>query len=267
MRGIDSVNLEISQVNAQQNVKIFDSVVLAGKLREPWKYNATTRCLISSLNARVWLPSLAISPIPNIYPEDSAYQRFAKKQQGIKNYYRLQLFIEHPNGTSLNLGIVQLPHYGGYWTENLLLEILQTQRESLAVGDGCALFCRLLDPLAAGDTINIFGVADWELSLLPRDPVLSDPQNFGVLIGGSATLVRPANGDRYRLHIQNVGPDECWWLFGAGAGAIPNQCLFLPPGAAWEEETLRYSTQQAVWAICPSGSAQVVGFEQSLIYG
>ncbi|MGC9423855.1 hypothetical protein [Vibrio sp.] len=267
MKGIDNLNLEITNSNTNNEIQLFDTSKLRGYVQEPYKYNITSSCLVSSLNARVYLPSRVKSDVPNIYPEDSAYARFAKKQSVLQDSVRLQLFTKNFNGTKLNLGIVQLANYGGYFTENILLEVLNTQRESLALGEGVSLWCRCLDGLATNDSINLFGMAVWELSLLAIDPKLTPPDNFGVTVVGNPTLIRPYNPQRYRFHIQNIGSNPCWFVYGSGSNAVVNQCLYLAPGSSWEEETLRWSTSQAVWAICEPGvSTQVVGMEQSVLY-
>lgn len=267
MKGLSNINLEITSANVGNEVQLFDTSILSGYVTEPFKYNITTYCLVSSLNARIHLPSLPTSDIPNIYPEDSAYQRYAKKRSTLQGSVKLQVFTKHFNGTTLNLGIIEIPNYGGYWTENLLLELLNTQRDSLALGEGTSLWCKCLDSLGGQDSINIFGLASWELSLLPIDPQLTTPNIFGIEVGFIPTLLVPNNPQRYRLHLQNIGASPCWFVYGSNENCIPYQCLYLAPGSSWEEETLRHSIFQAIWAVCEPGNlTNLTVLEQSLLW-
>lgn len=268
MIGLSNISLNLTPAGVGKDILLFQETSVIGNLKESWKYNTSTYCQITSLNVRTRLNSYPLNNVPNIYPEDGYYQRWAKKQASMdsNSSFKLKLFLKYPNGTKMSLGNIMLPNYGASWTENLLLEILQTQRESLGLGSGVELWCRTDSALSANDEVYIFGLAKWQIDTLPIDPILEQPQYFHIAVSGTEpTLIVPSNSYRYRIHIQNVG-DAVWWKFGDKSSCVVQECSYLPNGGAWEEETLKFTTTQPIWAIAESGTGLLVGFEQSLVY-
>ncbi|WAK74312.1 hypothetical protein AP9108_33300 [Arthrospira sp. PCC 9108] len=47
-------------------------------------------------------------------------------------------------------------------------------------------------------------MAEYQLDTLPKTPSLTQPENFGISVGNTPTLIRATNTYRYRLHLQNT---------------------------------------------------------------
>ncbi|CDM94534.1 hypothetical protein [Limnospira indica] len=224
MRGIKNIATEINASNWNNAVELFNGAILEGLITDRFRYDITAYAYVSSLNARCYIPSINQSQIPKIYPEDSYYQRWEKKQDVLQGSIDLQIFywnLATENG--LNLGIVKLPYYGGIHTENLLIELITNQTEGLAIDSHSVLKARCLNQLHNNDSINIFGMAEYQLDTLPKTPSLTQPENFGISVGNTPTLIRAANTYRYRLHLQNTGSVGVWFSHGLDTSAIAYQ--------------------------------------------
>lgn len=264
MRGIKHIAANITPSNWNNSIELFNGTALDTLITERYKYDISYYSYISSLNARCYIPSIAQSQIPKIYPEDSYYQRWQKKQEVLQGYIDLQIFYWNSfTAQGLNLGIIKLPYYGGIHTENLLIELINNQNEGLAVSNDTIIKCKCLTQLHDNDFINIFGMVEYTIDVLPKTPTLTQPENFGVTIGNTPTLVRPLNINRYRLHLQNVGSVGVWMSHGNIANCVPNQCLWLPPNAAWDDEM---KSTSAIYAITEDSLTTIVGLEQTIIW-
>lgn len=262
MRGLKNINANINATNWNNSTELFNGTMLEALITEGYRYDISYYSYISSLNARCYTPSIAQSQIPKIYPEDSYYQRWEKKQEVLQWAIDLQIFywnMATENG--LNLGVVKLPYYGGIHTENLLIELITTQAEGLAVSSDSVIKCRCLTQLHNNDSINVFGMAEYTIDVMPKTPTLTQPENFGVTIGNTPTLVRPSNINRYRLHLQNVGSVGAWFCHGDINNCVPNQCLWLPPNAGWDDEL---KSTSAIYAITEDSITNIVGLEQTI---
>ncbi|WP_434222277.1 hypothetical protein ACOKW7_00740 [Limnospira platensis CENA597] len=262
MRGVKNIAANINAANWSNAIELFNGTILESLITERYKYDIGIYSYISSLNARCYTPSIAQSQIPKIYPEDSYYQRWEKKQEVLQEAVDLQIFYGNmATENGLNLGIVKLPYYGGIHTENLLIELITNQNEGLAIDSNSIVKARCLTQLHNNDSINIFGMAEYQLDTVPKTPTLTQPENFGVTIGNTPTLVRPSNINRYRLHLQNVGSVGVWFCHGDISNCVPYQCLYLPPNAGWDDEL---KSTASIYAITEDSVTNIVGLEPTI---
>ncbi|MGI0500856.1 hypothetical protein ACN4EW_29175, partial [Arthrospira platensis CENA650] len=92
VRGIKNITPNIDVTNWNNSIQLFNGTTLESLITERYKYDIGIYSYISSLNARCYIPNIAMSEVPKIYPEDSYYQRWQKKQEVLQGAVDLQIF-------------------------------------------------------------------------------------------------------------------------------------------------------------------------------
>ena len=88
-----------------------------------------------------------------------------------------------------------------------------------------------------------------EIDSIAESNLYSAPRNFGISVNQEVKQIVPANLYRARLHFVNSGAFPVHVAFGLRQNCIPGECLYLPPGAGWNDERVdKAVVSSTVWA-------------------
>ena len=229
---------------------------------------------LENLTARIWLPSFAKSPFPDLLPEMSDGEKY-KILMEIEEQYPfigLQFYLKKGGDWQLT-GIASRP--GNKGRESLLPMLQPNLTPNLVklLDSEEILGVQLIDYgfglLKDTDTILIEGEYRIAIDLVRKAvsspaTIQEPPTSFGnIEISSSRTLIRPVNAKRAYLYLQNTGINRIWINFNFQSSAVSSG-LFLDGGGAFWVDINSMPTSSEIWGICEAGkTSTVTGIEAS----
>ena len=226
---------------------------------------------IESIHLSIELPSIPVSDVPPIYPEDSEAIALRKTiaHELAANKIGLRFLIKKTTETEWRrLSQKNLLNYGQSYIEEAL-SFIGGYEDSKRLSRDSLLGVQLINVgngiLTNEDTLTLEASYTYSIEGFRKLDILGTPNNFGKDILGITTLIRLANADRAKLVIQNNGEKRIWVAFGEAGNCVPGKCLQLSPGGILHEAAENQSLilKSAVWGIADEGTSQVSGTEVS----
>lgn len=218
-------------------------------------YIATFSGSFSSIKLTANISSLAVSPFPEIFPEDSDMERMAKVLLHEQKYprYGLEFFIRHHNRDWLMVGRKILFNHNTI-KQTDCLQPMYSRDGLFEFSIGTQLGYRFKDlghglPTSADDfTLLYAGKEQYYLQFKPTRSVKSSVSFKCDLIANNSTLVRPESINRKAVTITNTSSEFPAWLSFGVPGAI-GEGMFVAPYGSYSWEVSSYTLDLPIYAI------------------
>lgn len=269
LEGTKAFNIYFDQTNTSQKIKLCDVSEIVGDLsiaRE--HHDVKVSFKIESLRLTYYLEnSLAVSDLPDIYPEDG-------------DAVKLQKFVASNSAAptiSLKLtdqdNIVVCPAIPIAWKGmalqmNLLKPWLITGESGVfLMGEGQQIFAEIQDDgwgriklptTLTTDYLHILGMCSFTVSGVKKNRIITS-RNLGLDIPATSPIkILNANDDRCKLIIQNNSSATISIAFtGNQADCKIGNCLEMSPGATFNEEFFPCNPL-SVYALSHNGTGKLL---------
>jgi hypothetical protein len=278
LEGSQGISVVFNETNSTRKFELINVSSTVGDLFSLREHHyLRLKFMVESLRLTYFLKnSLAISDIPDIYPEDGDAVKLRKYVASTQNAPQISLKLTDQN--NIEMAVIPLTWKGMPLQMNLLKPwLIAGDSGVLLLGENQRIWAELVDdgyglikpPRQLDqdsydlDYVQIIGTTSYTISGVKKNRIITS-KNIGVDVPSSAPVqVLAKNDDRCKLIIQNNSQSIISIAFANFAYQCEkNNCLQMNPGATFNEE-LFPCNPLPIYAIAHSGSGRLLIREDS----